>query len=255
MTAVVPMSTAMLTAIQTSDFDAIYLLLEQGEDLYAEGEYIGSMLTRAARDGWTEIVKLMLDRGADVNHQDSDGSFPLIEAVAAEHEEMVDLLIGRGANVNLVTEGNTALMMARMVGHEAIRQALVAAGAKEILLTPEGQQWEQEEAEKRKRQLELARSEFASREENKNPTKAWVGAWATDEGWGVWVYHQDGTIMSCSEFGTSEAGRMDDPGNGTLVKVWNAGATCTYSKWQVSKDGQRLNLHLDSDTVITMTRL
>jgi len=251
----VPMSDAMQTARHENNFDTIRRLLEQGEDPYAEGEYSGSMLTVAARNNWIEIVEFMLDRGADINHQDSDGSFPLIEAVAAECREMVALLIKRGANVNLVDGGNTALIVAEMVRDRVIIEALRTEGAKDILLTPEGRHWEQEEAEKRERQLALAREVFASHEINKSTKEAWAGAWATDVGWGVWVYHADGTIVNCSEYGAAVDGHINDPDDGTLIQT-SHGQAFTYPRWQVSGDGQHLSLYLDGDdTVITMTRL
>ena len=91
-------------------------------------------LTRAARAGWVDGVKLLLHRGADANAAiDFYGETSLHRAVYARGDaasQMVDLLIRHGANVNARCRSRrTPLVDAVYMRRTDLVQQLLRAGA------------------------------------------------------------------------------------------------------------------------------
>lgn len=90
------------------------------------------LLSCAALQGSTDIIKLLLDHGADVNRKDTHGQTPLILAAWQGDAEDVKLLLDKHADVTLRdATGKTALMWAQTENHKSVQEMLKKAGAKE----------------------------------------------------------------------------------------------------------------------------
>lgn len=242
----ISMSSEMLAAKRQDDPNTIYRLLEKGEDPNAEDEDRSPLLGWAAWRGYTEIVRLLIDKGVNINTRGSDYETPLHHASMKGHIDIVRLLIEHQADVNLADRGgSTALMRAQAKGYEEIVEALFAAGALEdVSETPEQKQREREKIERYALDLELARREFLSRAEDTGTAVIWAGAWADPVGPGssTFVFHADGTVVSCNGNKTREVAHLDDPGDGTMFYKMQNGKTTEIKKWTVSEDGKRLSL-------------
>jgi ankyrin repeat protein len=84
----------------------------------------------AARQGYTELLKVLLEAKADVNRRGADGSYAITSAAAAGHWDAVGLLMERGANLNVQdAQGSTALLLATRAGHETLVRSLLERGA------------------------------------------------------------------------------------------------------------------------------
>jgi len=92
-----------------------------------------TILTAAAANGHTNIVKQLLARGADPNIADIEETTPLMLACSRPAPDIVALLVRGGANVNLVdNDGDTALHVAvtmRGRGVADMIKGLIAGGA------------------------------------------------------------------------------------------------------------------------------
>ncbi len=256
----VHMSKEMLAAKRQGDLDATCLLLERGEYPDAEDESRNLLLLWAARRGFTRVVRLLLDKGANINPRGEEGETPLLQASYEGHIDVVRLLVEGGADLNLATLGGwTPLIWARVKKHEEIVKILLSAGALEdISETLEEKQRERSRQESHTRNLEMARSELSLRAENRDATKAWVGAWASPLGPGtaVYVFHADGTVMSCGLSGARKVAHLDDPGDGTLFYRLLNGKTTKIEAWSVSEDGLELRMDYGSpNPTISLLRL
>ncbi|MFA6252272.1 MAG: ankyrin repeat domain-containing protein [Candidatus Paceibacterota bacterium] len=90
---------------------------------------IDEALFYAAKDGYSEIVKILINAGANVNF--SEGMFGNTSLIIADDNlEIVKILINAGVDVNAKDrKGNTALMYAASNGKNAIVLELINAGA------------------------------------------------------------------------------------------------------------------------------
>ena len=88
-------------------------------------------LLAAARDGQVEIVESLLERGADVNAARGDGLTALHLAAEGGHQAMAEALVAAGAAVDAGTRigGYTPLHVAARAGHGAVVLRLLEAGA------------------------------------------------------------------------------------------------------------------------------
>ncbi len=157
-------SEALSLAARRGDAAQIKALLDKGVDVNTKFRYEATVLFYACDRGYVDVVKLLLERGAEVNLRDKFyNSTPLnwaaspasIEDPTEAHVEIVKLLLEKGAQgadqvlVSAARNGNLA--MARVVldrggvtpetltsalstatsgKHEAVVEALRAAGAK-----------------------------------------------------------------------------------------------------------------------------
>jgi len=96
-------------------------LIKAGADITASPQN----LSLAARQGYTDYVKMCLDSGMDVNK-----NMPIISAAMEGHINCLELLINAGADVNITSEdGTPALFYAISNGHTECVKRLIAAGA------------------------------------------------------------------------------------------------------------------------------
>ena len=89
----------------------------------------------AAEKGFDQIVELLLRYGSDVLAQDMRGGTPLHYASSAGREKAAVLLAAAMQELDLKAKnGLTAYQSAKLQGHEAIAEALLKAGAKDLSL-------------------------------------------------------------------------------------------------------------------------
>lgn len=111
------------------NIEEMKILLRDGANANATvGDSLYS-LEAAAINGQTQTAQLLLENGANVNHHHSIRGTPLMKAVNSGNVETVNLLLSRGADVNLVSDGYTALKLAREKKNQEITSLLQRAGA------------------------------------------------------------------------------------------------------------------------------
>ena len=105
----------------------------------------GSALTRAARNGHTDLANVMIASGANVDVPGQFQTNPLHAAVSNGHTKIVDMLLAAGADPNVVnTSQETALFYSKSVD---TARALLGAGCDPECVSRRGitadqQQWE-----------------------------------------------------------------------------------------------------------------
>jgi len=103
-------------------------LIDHGADINYHNDYDGSVLSVAAWNGHTAIVKILLDRGADTEV----GAYgtPLHQACRQGNLELVRLLLDRGAQINSENNGHdTPLCSAVREGRIDVARYLLDRGA------------------------------------------------------------------------------------------------------------------------------
>ncbi|MBS1999344.1 MAG: ankyrin repeat domain-containing protein, partial [Cyanobacteria bacterium SZAS LIN-2] len=118
--------TALMSAVENSNLEAIRILLDYGADVSCIDD-CGQKLVNFATD--VGCMKLLVELGADPDYIDGTGMFPLKAAVEDGNVELVRCLIGLGANVNNQRFGLTALQQATNYDHLEIMKILLEAGA------------------------------------------------------------------------------------------------------------------------------
>ena len=110
---------------------AARLLINNGADLNARGEFLGPALYEASFGGSVQIVNMLLDKGADINAQRTRYGTPLRSAVCRGNEEIVKMLLDRGANINapFCSFRSIVLQEASSKGHTQIVKMLLDRGA------------------------------------------------------------------------------------------------------------------------------
>ena len=88
-------------------------------------------LLAAARDGQVEVVRTLLEAGADVNAARGDGLTALHLAAEGGHDAVAQALVAAGAAVDAGTRvgGYTPLQVAARAGHGGVALRLLEAGA------------------------------------------------------------------------------------------------------------------------------
>ncbi len=119
-----------------------YLVAHSGNPEEATAQSLatrGDVLRKSVERGHVtdlDYARKQLDWGAEVDAKGADGRWPLQMAAAAGNREMLELLLERGADPNRVGgEGESALSASVRGGHMRIARRLLAAGARESLLT------------------------------------------------------------------------------------------------------------------------
>ncbi|KAN0072304.1 hypothetical protein V8E54_009233 [Elaphomyces granulatus] len=108
-----------------------YVLDKDSVDLESKDKSGQTVLSRAAGNGYEEVVNLLLEQGAKLDPGDNDGRTPLSHATGSGHETMVNLLLEKGAELD--SKGNhcrTPLSHAASSGHEEVVNLLLEKGAK-----------------------------------------------------------------------------------------------------------------------------
>ncbi|KAF5332944.1 hypothetical protein D9758_017900 [Tetrapyrgos nigripes] len=122
--------TPLLAAVSMQNKDTVKLLLEKGADVNAQGGNYGTPLQATSFKGYEEIVKLLVENGADVNAQGGEYGTPLQAASFSGYEKVVKLLVEKGADVNAQGgEYGTPLQAASFSGYEKVVKLLVEKGA------------------------------------------------------------------------------------------------------------------------------
>ena len=113
-----------------SDIEIARMLLAAGADPRVEDGDLDQPLHYAAQTGNVELGKLLIAARVDINHAGADGWSAIQAAVINSRHEFVKLLIAAGADVN-VTRGPLGKSPLSHAGNDAaMRQILIAAGAK-----------------------------------------------------------------------------------------------------------------------------
>ncbi len=107
--------TAVLSAVQSRNAEAVGVLLAKGADVNASDAQQGTALQRAAGSfGNRAMVEALIKAGADVNAADKNGQTPLMWAARWGDSERVQALVDGGAKVDLRdSKGMSALDYAR----------------------------------------------------------------------------------------------------------------------------------------------
>jgi uncharacterized protein len=106
------------------------VLYALGADVNGATEITFTPLFTATGNCQKEAARFLIERGADVNLSQSVGSTPLMNAAYCGDIETARLLIERGANVNAMSDGGSALRVAREAGKAEIVELLLQHGAK-----------------------------------------------------------------------------------------------------------------------------
>ncbi len=107
--------TAVLSAVQSRNAEAVGVLLAKGADVNARDAQQGTALQRAAGSfGNKAMVVALIKAGADVNAADKNGQTPLMWAARWGDSDRVQALVDGGAKVDLRdSKGMSALDYAR----------------------------------------------------------------------------------------------------------------------------------------------
>jgi len=128
--------TPLSTAIQSSQWDRVAMLVSMGADVHTQG---GLFLTDVAVRGPADIVTTLLDHGVDVNARGTSSETALQAAVRARRRDRVQLLLDRGADVNARGRmGQTALHLAVEADDADMVMLLLARGADRSISNGEG---------------------------------------------------------------------------------------------------------------------
>ncbi|KAK4216221.1 ankyrin repeat-containing domain protein [Rhypophila decipiens] len=119
---------ALHRAVQSSNLEMIYVLLDKGADPNEEDEDGCTALAEAASGGVKNLVEVLLDAGAHVNVRDKSGITALYRAAENGHLSVVDLLLMNGATRDIKgPNGATLLSNAASRGHVAVVERLCQA--------------------------------------------------------------------------------------------------------------------------------
>ena len=123
--------TALGWAAYQERADICRLLLEKGAE--PNGTDVERPLVTAVESRSVAVAQALLDHGADVNvilQPDSDPSTPLTAAARLNLTDIAKLLMEKGADINLMlSNGDSALLVAANEGHAEMTKLLVEAGA------------------------------------------------------------------------------------------------------------------------------
>ena len=93
--------TPAILAAKKNQTDVLKVLIENGSDINAQGDYIFSTaLHEAAYEGRLRAVMVLIENGANINQQDEVDYTPLIVATENDKPEVTAYLLDNGANIN-----------------------------------------------------------------------------------------------------------------------------------------------------------
>ncbi|MHB0924959.1 MAG: ankyrin repeat domain-containing protein [Gallionellaceae bacterium] len=123
-------------AVDTQNIEMVKTLLAAEAKVNAADSFGDQPIHSAAISGNIELVKVLLAAGSKIDAKGKKGKQPLHDAVQSGNAELVKLLLAAGASVEAVDkEGNTSYSYINVGGvgnPEAVKQVLLAAGAKEV---------------------------------------------------------------------------------------------------------------------------
>jgi ankyrin len=135
--------TPLMVAARRAHLSSVQLLLARGARVNATTVTGNTALIMASdgRNGWTRdfsfgdrmeaCLRALADAGADVNAANDEGITPLHAAAWGFDAGPVRVLLALGADPNRAArDGLTPLAVAAQKGHDAMQEALVAAGAR-----------------------------------------------------------------------------------------------------------------------------
>jgi ankyrin repeat protein len=113
------MSDELFNACIKGDFKKVELILADSVDVNYQDDRGGTVLSRAAHLGYTNIVELLLDYGFNIEHRNDSGETPLMSAVAGGKSATVEFLLEKGADIRIKNNCDwTLLMVAVMTGRK-----------------------------------------------------------------------------------------------------------------------------------------
>jgi ankyrin repeat protein len=122
--------TLLMWAARRNHADEVEWLLAHGADLEARSGYGTALGATLSVGDAADMVRLLLAHGADPNGCAQNGYTPLMCAATDGDAASAGMLIRAGARVDVRDrDGNTALALARELGHDEVVRLLLAAGA------------------------------------------------------------------------------------------------------------------------------
>ena len=124
-------------AVKDSDLVRLQELIEAGEDLNAQDNFVGTALHWVAFKNDLEAARLLIAAGADVNlprisdieTTHKQGITPLMNAASVDAVDVIDLFVAEGADIDAKRgSGLTALHIAVYSGSTGAVRKLVALG-------------------------------------------------------------------------------------------------------------------------------
>ncbi len=109
------------------------LLMEAGANLNIQNHKGDTALLIALKESSGNTAELLIDNGADIHIQGNGSGFPEIPVALAAYKGYQDIvlkMINQGADVNAqCKDGETALSLAKSMGHNPVVELLLAHGA------------------------------------------------------------------------------------------------------------------------------
>jgi len=121
-------------AVQSGNLKAVQALLNKGADPNIKNSVEAPVLVVAAGRGDTAMVQALLAKGANTEARDAESATALLKAVEKSQIGVVRVLLAKEAKTEAAYEmgqqkGATALILAALVGNEAIARTLLESGA------------------------------------------------------------------------------------------------------------------------------
>ena len=123
--------TGLLAATASGHHAEMRRMIEAGADLNVRDDWKRTPLMVAAYNRDLDAARILIDAGADLNALDRQAYDVLTISGVADDPAMVDLALAHGADPTLTTSpyDGTALIASAHLGHVAVVESLIAAGA------------------------------------------------------------------------------------------------------------------------------
>ena len=122
--------TILTLAAYQGHTELVKYLISEGADINKRNKWENNAFLNAAQNGNAEIGHMLLDNGSNVNDKGSEGNSPLHFAAMNESPEFVELLLNNGADVNRMNNyGQPPVLYASWNGNDRILAGLLNKGA------------------------------------------------------------------------------------------------------------------------------